>query len=139
MSYHYKSPSDALRRFAFLSQVLRQAGSHPMRPDDIKVSTPASRENASFIEWVDLSNAIRMLPQEQQAALYVEYAFSEMMVDGPKYGKNKIEELRRRCGMRLGPDRYMQLVTDGVKRFGEILMDKGWMPRPKRMGDEEGR
>lgn len=130
--YSYRSAPDALARFAFLAQVVRQSGAHPMKLDDVKVQVPSSRENASFIEWVDLCRMISKLGELLSAVLLVEYALPNIQVDGVRGGKNKIEVLRAVYGYRIGPNRYVDLVKDGAKEFGRLLEDAGWIVREEK-------
>lgn len=127
--YYYRNASDALARFAFLSQVVRQAGAYPIKLDDVKVQVPQSRENAAFIEWVDLCKMIKKLDHLLSSVLLVEYALPNIQVEGVRGGRNKIEVLRRACGYRMTPNRYVDLVRSGVKAFAGVLEDAGWIDR----------
>jgi len=124
--YFYPGPSAALYRYFELYHALKSPGSHPMNPDDTSKPTRTSGDNASWIEWQDLQKLMNAVSGDQWWALYFEYSLQTAPIEGPRYGRNKLEGMRQVCGRGMTSDDYILLVRDGVRLVVANLALLGW-------------
>lgn len=129
--YFYPGPSAALYRYYELYHALKSSGSQPMNPDETSKPPRMSGDNATWIENQDLQKIMDGVSRDQWWALYFEYSQQTAPIEGPLYGRNKLEGMRQVCGRGMTSDDYILLVRDGVRAVIVNLERLGWsQPRP---------
>jgi hypothetical protein len=102
-----------------------------MDPDRVRAPSRTSGDNEAAIEWHDLQKIVKGVEEDEWNALYLEYSQQTVPIDGPKYGRNKLEGLRQRCGRQLTVNDYIRLVQQGLRKVTQNLFDLGWcLPKP---------
>ena len=129
--YRYRNVEAALDRFFTLETILGKPGAFPLAPDEVKPTARQSADSDILIEWIDLRRAVMYLGVFEQAVLFTEYTMPKLALEGPKFGQNKLEELRKRCGIQMNGDEYVAIAKRGTQHVRAILESWGWL-RPSR-------